>query len=190
MIKEKELKELQGRIKQYLIDQAILTKQKIEDVDFFLKNAKDSLQSAQCLFEISTKHDYKGYDDLAGFLWVINAGYYSMFYTARALLENAGIKLKKELSIHLLTFDALVYYFYLTGKLQKQLVEYYALAQEESIELLGQKKADELIQEYFYEKGKRAAFTYEIGGYAMENKAKTSLQRAAKFNIEIRKILM
>lgn len=186
MIEEKKLKEVESRIKQYLSDRVIISKQKLEHVDFFLKNAEDSLQSARCLFDVSTKHDYPGYDDLAGFLWVINASYYSMFYMVRALLERSGIKLKADLSIHALTFDALVYYFYLTGKLQKQLFEFYAAAKEDVAELLGQQRAGEMIQEYFYEKRKRAAFTYETGEHAMENKAQTSLKRAIKFTKEIR----
>ncbi len=189
MIGEQKLKEVQNRIKQSLSNGVIVSKQKVEHVDFFLKNADDSLQSARCLFDVSTKHDYLGYDNLTGFLWVINAGYYSMFYMARALLESSGIKLKADLSIHALTFDALIYYFYLTGKLQKQLFEFYAAAKEDVAELLGWQRADEMIQEYFYEKRKRASFTYETGEHAMESKAKTSLQRATKFNKEIRRIL-
>ncbi len=186
MIEEKKLKEVESRMKQYIADRIVVSKQKVEHVDFFLKNAEDSIQSARCLFDVSTKHDYKGYDDLTGFLWVINASYYSMFYMARALLEHSGIKLKADLSIHALTFDALVHYFYSTGKLQKQLFEFYAAAKEDVAELLGQQRAGEMIQEYFYEKRKRATFTYETGEHAMENKAKTSLQRAIKFNKEIR----
>lgn len=79
MLEEKRLKEVQSRIRQYLTDRVILTKQKAEDVDFFLRNAEDSLQSARCLFDVSTRKDYPGYEKLAGFLWVINASYYSMF---------------------------------------------------------------------------------------------------------------
>ena len=189
MIEEKRLKEVQSRIKQYIADRIIVSKQKVEHIDFFLKNADDSLQSARCLSDVSTKHDYTGYEDLAGFLWVINASYYSMFYMARALLESSGIKLKADLSVHALTFDALVYYFYLTGKLQKRLFEFYASAKENVAELLGQQRAGEMIKEYFYEKRKRATFTYETGEHAMESKAKTSLQRAIKFNKEIRRII-
>ena len=68
MIEEQKLKEIQSRIKQYSLDGVIVSKQRVEHVDFFLKNADDSLQSARCLFDVSTKHDYLGYDDLAGFL--------------------------------------------------------------------------------------------------------------------------
>lgn len=189
MIEEKRLKEAEGRMKRYVADRVVLTGQPVEDVDFFMKNADDSLQSARCLYDVSAKHDYPGYDGLSGWLWVINASYYSMFYMARALLEHAGIKLRAELSIHAITFDALVSFYYLTGKLQKQLFAYYAAAKEDAAELLGQQRAGEMIQDYFYERRKRASFTYETGEHAMHSKAKTSLQRATAFNREIRRII-
>ena len=188
-LEEKQLREIQNRVKKYLSECTVLVKQKAVDVDFFLKNADDSLQSAKCLFDVSAKHDYAGYENINGFLWVINASYYSMFYMARALLGHEGIKLKTELSIHLLVFDVLVHFFYITGKLQKQLVEHYAQAKEEAAELLGRQKADELVQDYLYEKEKRATFTYETGIFAMQSKAKTSLDRSIKFNLEIRRII-
>lgn len=189
MIEGQKLKEVESRIKRYLAEGTIASRQDAGHVDFFLKNSDDSLQSARCLFDVSTKHDYPGYEDLAGFLWVINASYYSMFYMARALLESSGIRLKGDLSVHALAYDALVHYFYLTGKLQKQLVEFYAASKQDAAELLGQERAEEMIEDYFYEKRKRAAFTYEIGEHAIESKAKTSLQRAVKFNREIRRMI-
>ena len=43
---------------------------------------------------------------------------------ARALLEKERIKIKPEsFSVHLITFNALVYYFYLTDKIQKNFIE-------------------------------------------------------------------
>jgi len=41
------------------------------------------------------KQQYLGFTSFNGLLWVVNASYYSMFYMARALLENEGIKIKK-----------------------------------------------------------------------------------------------
>jgi len=189
MIEKERIAEIERRMKKHIANQVVVSKQKVEHVEFFLKNAEESLQSARCLFDISTKHDYPGYDNLSGFLWVINASYYSMFYMARALLENEGVRLKSDLSIHTLTFDALVWYFYVTGKLQKRLFEFYLKAREDAAELLGKMRAGELIEDYFYEKNKRASFTYETGERAMESKAKTSLSRATKFNKEIRRII-
>lgn len=192
ILEEKKLKEIKNRVQQYIQEGIIKTKNPKEHVDFFLRNAEDSLNSALCLYDISTNKEYQehvGYPNLRGFLWVINASYYSMFYNVRALLEYEGIKIKSDLSIHARTFDALVYFFYITGKLKKILFEYYSQAQEAAAELLGQQKADELIQEYFFEKGKRAAFTYQTGEHAIQSKAKTSIDRAVKFNKEIRRMI-
>ncbi len=192
IINDKKLKEVEYRVKNYLTEKIIKTKQGNKNVQFFLINAKDSLDSAKALYDLSTNKDfqkYTGYTDLRGFLWVINASYYSMFYTAQALLESEGVKVKSDISVHAITFDALIYFFYLTGKLQKRLFEYYVEAKEEAAELLGQQKAEELVEEYFFEKGKRALFTYQTGEFAMKNKALTSLERAKKFNREIRKII-
>ena len=88
-----------------------------------INNANNSLESAKLLYGASSKKEIQkslGYADFNGYLWVINASYYSMFYMARALLESSGIKIKKDESVHLVAFDALVYYFYLTGKPKKQ----------------------------------------------------------------------
>lgn len=189
---EKKLKEIGNRVKHFISEETIKSKQPKKYVDFFLTNATDSLKTARCIYDMSTNKDYQqytGYEGLKGFLWVINASYYSMFYMARALLENEGIKLKADLSIHALTFDALIYYFYLTGKLQKKLFEQYIEAQEEATELLGKQKADELVEEYFFEKRKRGNLTYETEEFAIQSKAKTSLDRATKFNTEIRMII-
>ena len=192
MINEKRLKEIESRVKKFILEEIILSKQPKKFVEFFLTNSNDSLKTARCIYDMSTNQDfqsYTGYEGLRGFLWVINASYYSMFYMARALLENEGIKLKSDLSIHSLTFDALVYYFYITGKLQKRLFEQYVEAQKEASELLGKQKADELVEEYFFEKRKRSDFTYETEEFAIQSKAKTSLDRATKFNTEIRLII-
>ncbi|MFH1249067.1 MAG: hypothetical protein V1660_02855 [archaeon] len=160
--------------------------------DFFINNSRDSLDCAKLLFDASTKKEIQksiGFPNFNGFLWVINASYYSMFYMARALLESGGIKIKTDESIHLVTFNALVYYFYLTGKIQKSLIEEFDDAGEEASQALGKEKARLLVEDYSYEKAKRGRFTYEMGEIAMQNKAETSLNRAKKFNEEIRKIL-
>ena len=159
---------------------------------FFLKNARDSLDSARLLYEVSTSEDLKkqtGYPGFNGFLWVINSSYYSMFYMARALLESEGIKVKTQMSIHAVVFDTLVQYFYCTGKLEKTFIQDFEDAKEDSTDLLGREKAKELIDDYYHEKRKRGMFTYELGVTAMQNKANTSLERAKRFNEEIRKIL-
>ena len=62
-------------------------------------------------------------------------------------------------------------------------------AKEDAAELLGKQKADGLIEEYFYEKAKRGAFTYELGTVLVQSKAKTSLERAQRFRRELKKII-
>lgn len=192
MLDEKRIDKIKTRVTDFLKKGTIKKENEKKFVNFFLNNAKNSLDSAKLLFIVSIKTDIKkslGFSNFNGFLWVINSSYYSMFYMARALLENEGIKIKTDLSIHAVVFDVLVYYFYLTGKLQKKLIEDFAEAKEEASEILGKEKAKELIEDYFYKKKKRAIFTYEMGAIAMQNKAQTSLERAKKFNEEIRKII-
>lgn len=192
MLDEKRINEIKKRVTNLIRDSIIIKEKEKRFVKFFLNNAENSLNSAKLLFEASTKNKLKrliGFPNFNGFLWVINSSYYSMFYMARALLENEDIKIKTELSIHAVVFDALVYYFYLTGKLQKKLIDDFAEAKEEASEILGKEKAKELIEDYFYEKKKRGFFTYEMGATAMQNKAQTSLERAKKFSEEIRKII-
>lgn len=192
MLDEKKLKEAENRVKQFISDGIIKSKGKPEHVDFFIKNADDSIDSAKALFELSTsaeKQESLGFTSFNGLLWVVNASYYSMFYMARALLENGGIKIKTDLSIHAVTFDAMIYYFYLTGRLQKELLEDFIEAKEDAAELLGKQKADELMEDYFFEKKKRGIFTYDMGTVLVESKAKTSLERAQKFRRELKKII-
>lgn len=192
MLDEKKLKESESRVKQFISEGIIKTKGKPEHADFFLKNADDSIDSAKALFELSTspeKQQSLGFTSFNGLLWVVNASYYSMFYMARALLENDGVKIKTNRSIHAVTFDAVIHYFYLTGKLQKKFLEDFIEVKKDAAELLGKQKADELMEEYFFEKNKRSVFTYDMGAVLIQSKAKTSLERAQKFRREIKKII-
>ena len=54
MLDEKKLKEAESRIKQFIREGIIKSKGKPEQVDFFIKNADDSIDSAKALFELST----------------------------------------------------------------------------------------------------------------------------------------
>ena len=192
MLDEKRIKEIQKRVPRFLKEGIVVKGEAVRFVPFFMKNARDSLDSARLLYEVSTSEDLKkqtGYPDFNGFLWVINSSYYSMFYMARALLESEGIKIKTQMSIHAVVFDTVVQYFYCTGKLEKSFVQDFEDAKDDSADLLGREKAKELIDDYFHEKRKRGMFTYELGVTAMQNKALTSLERAKRFNEEIRKML-
>jgi predicted N-acyltransferase len=192
MLDEKKLKETKSRVTNYLKEGVLKTKQEKDFVEFFLTNAKKSLKTANALYDLSTDkiiQEKIGYPDFDGFLWVVNSSYYSMFYMARALLENEGIKIHSNLSIHSITFDAIINFFYLNGKLQKKIIEDLAESMEDVSEILGKQKADLLIEDYFFEKGKRSTFTYKTEKIVIEAKAKTSLERARRFQQEIIKFL-
>ncbi|MBU0466611.1 MAG: hypothetical protein KJ600_00590 [Nanoarchaeota archaeon] len=194
MLDEKRIEIIKKNVERLIKEELIIRvkEDKGRFTEFFLKNSRDSLESAKLLLNVSTKAELKalmGIPGFNGFLWTINASYYSMFYMARALLENAGIKIKTELSVHSIVFDALVCYFYLTGKIEKSIIEEFNEAEEEANEILGKEKAKGLIEDYFHEKDKRGKFTYEMGAIVMQNKAQTSLERAKRFNEEIRKII-
>jgi len=45
------------------------------------------------------------------------------------------------------------------------------------------------MYDYFSEKKKRGIFTYEMGKFAIESKARTSLERAGKFYEEIMRVV-
>jgi uncharacterized protein (UPF0332 family) len=161
MLDNKKREELQKRVREYLKDGTIRKQKDSFHITFFLNNAKTSLDTARLLLRLTKEDDLKkmlGADGYNGSLWVVNASYYSMFYMALALIEKEGIILRRDQSIHALTFDALMYFFYLTGKLEKSLIEDFAEATEEAAETLGREKARELVDSYLNEKEKRARF--------------------------------
>ena len=122
MLDDKKIEEAKNNAIKDINSEKIIKTKDSKYVDFFLKNAKDSLDSAKILLDFSLNEKTKnslGMPDFNGFLWVINSSYYSMFYMARAMLEDNGIKINAGMSIHSVVFDAFIHYFYLTGKLQK-----------------------------------------------------------------------
>lgn len=71
MIDEKKLKEAESRMKHYLKDGIVKTKQEKEFTNFFLINAEKSLNSANVLFDLSTDKNMQektGYINFDGFL--------------------------------------------------------------------------------------------------------------------------
>ena len=194
MLDEKKIKESMKRVEQMLKRNEIIKEKDGKFTEFFLDNAVRSFEAAKLLYDTSTKQEIKkmaGFPDFNGFLWVINASYYSMFYAARALLEKSGVKIKADQqSIHLAVFDALIYYFYSNSKIERRLIEEFKEASVEASEILGKEKAKELMDDYLREKEKRGRFTYEMGEIAMQSKAGTSLDRSRRFNEFIREMLI
>ncbi|PIN93357.1 hypothetical protein COU54_03370 [Candidatus Pacearchaeota archaeon CG10_big_fil_rev_8_21_14_0_10_31_24] len=192
MLDNKKIEESKKRVEQALASNKVIKEKSGKFVSFFQENARRSFETARLLYSASTQEEMQktvGFPKFNGFLWVINASYYSMFYMARALLEKSGVKIKTDHSVHVLTFDALVTYFYATGKVERQMLEEFSEASTEAQEALGREKARELMEDYMNEREKRSRFTYEMGEIALENKAKTSLDRAQRFNETLRKML-
>ena len=174
MLDDKKIKEIKARIPSLLAEGLIQKSEEYKkQVGFFKENATDALNSAALLLEASTNilvAEKFGFKNFRGYLWTINSSYYGMFYVCHAALASIGVKIKAEVGIHKIVFDAFVYYFYLTGKITKNFVEELLEAQEESRDLLSREdiqqqaelKAQGLIDDLQYERFKRKTFTYEL----------------------------
>ena len=56
-----KLKEAERRIRQFISEGTIKTKEKPEQVAFYIKNADDFIDSAKALFELATNPDKQQY---------------------------------------------------------------------------------------------------------------------------------
>lgn len=157
----------------YLSD-GLLTKADFDRQVFTIleKNANESLSVAEILY--NGKHSW---------LWVIVISYYSMYYIANAVLFKMGYKVGEKIS-HKVTADSLI--ALVRDKLKGSLIEEYEEMQKEALAGI---KADELMQAFDYEREKRGIFQYTTNESAKEAKAKTSLERAKEFVIEMKKLV-
>ena len=98
MIEKARLDQATRNVKTYLTDGLLKTgdKDASKFVDFFMSNAESSLRTASILQEISDqdslKQTLKTGSDFEAYLWVIVSSYYSMFYSATALLGKTRCK--------------------------------------------------------------------------------------------------
>ncbi|MFT4343732.1 MAG: hypothetical protein ACMXYE_03210 [Candidatus Woesearchaeota archaeon] len=82
MLDNKKLKEIETKVKIFIREGTIIAKNPPLNTAFFLGNAENSLQSARLLFDVSSKKELQevtGYLKFNGYLWAINASYYSIF---------------------------------------------------------------------------------------------------------------
>jgi uncharacterized protein (UPF0332 family) len=197
MIDEKRIKEAQSNVKNYMMEDLLKTKNtEIKKfIVFFLSNAEKSLATADLLMGISLNKNLKkqlGIDEnFETYLWIIVTAYYSMFYSALALLASEGIRVGSKI-VHKVVSDSLIYFFVKNKKLTNSWIDY-EKAKDDALEIIGKedynKQAEKLIQDFELERVKRSRVQYEIGEIAMQNKAQTSLERAKRFVFEIKKIL-
>lgn len=196
MINEKDIL-ISRKIMQKLISDEAVKEADEKFITFFMGKAETSLQTAMALLKLSDSNEAKrllqfpqGYD---AYMWVINAGYYSMFYAATALLAAHNHKLNVGQGIHSLTYHALVYYFLDSDKkIAKHMLEQYSIAEREASELLQavETKAKEQIGNVRLELSKRREFTYEIGKTAEKHKAETSVKRASEFLTLVKELML
>lgn len=199
---EERIKEADTIITDLIKEKKIITslpeREKIKFTRFYLKQANLSLIAADLLYKISTQKLSKEFHKLNPnyecFLWVLNPSYYSMFYSAHALLAYKGVRISQEQGIHKKTAHALIYFCVKNDFIAKELYEQFIQSQQEAAELLNleefKEKAETLAGNYFNELEKRSRFTYETEEGAKEKHATTSLKRAQEFLAEIEKIIM
>lgn len=175
MIDEQRKKEAKKNFDLYLKEGLLKKEYNNIAKDKYLENAQLSLNVANELMQSKLKP----------YLWVIVISYYSMFYTANAVLLNMGYKTQDKIA-HKVTNDALI--VLVLDKLKKGLLEDYEFIQQEALEIANA-RAENLIDSYALELGKRSRFQYNMLEETKENKARTSLKRAAEFIFEMKKLL-
>ena len=176
MLDEKRIGEATKNISIYLQDW-LLTKVKVSNRKIqqtYERNFKESLEVATKLFNEEVSN-----------LWVVVCSYYAMFYIANAVLYQIGYKVGTKVA-HKVTADALI--VYVRNKLKKNLLEEYENAREDALEIIGS-KTDEIISSFDKELDKRSIFQYETTEEVKRAKARTSLERAKRFVLEMKKLL-
>ncbi len=203
MITEKDIKDAEKNIPQYLLD-GLLSKDKNNSnlMIFYRDTAKMSFQVAQHLYQMSTDEELKkinGFnEDFECFLWVLVSSYYSMFYIANAALAKLGLKVGDKIP-HKITQDALMVYFLSNKRLAKHLLEEYIETKKEVLNLMNmteeellkhfQIKAHELIANFGLQREKRGEFQYNIKTPTKQNVAQISLERAKNFIQEMNGVM-
>lgn len=161
---EKRIKQAEDNFRIYLQEGKIrkISKQNTLIYETYLKNARESLNVANQLFQNKTSS-----------LWVVVTSYYSMFYMACAYLYKLGYKTEHEI-VHQVINESLI----VQGrhKIKNHLLKAYGIGKEEALSV-----SDNYLKDYEFEKVKRATFQYETTESIKESKAQTSLSRAKEF---------
>ena len=89
--------------------------------------------------------------------------------------------------VHQVTSDALT--AFVRKELKENFLEEYEDAKEEALSLAGV-RADSVIESFQFEKIKRGRIQYQTDAEEKQSKAKTSLDRAKSFLIEMEKLLL
>ena len=155
-----------------------------DEAELYLQRAENELVTAQMLFDVSNnptfqKEQFKLEKDFTFYSPVIGHSYYSIFYSAKAILIKNGVKTESP-EVHKKTLEAFEKYLVSTGKLDIELLKIY---QKMIV------RADALLGIFFIEKRKRGEFTYQKLPQANKEPAQESLNNASFFFKNINKIL-
>ncbi len=175
MIDEKRKKEARENFSQFLKENLIKKQKDEEAKKMYIYNSDISLKLAEKMLS----------DPLKPYLWSIVISYYSMFYMANAVLLHLGYKTGRKI-VHKVTSDALV--VLVLDKLRNELIEEYESIRDDAMEIASI-KSEELLKNYELELGKRSKFQYNMTFKVQEQIARTSVNRAAEFIIEMKKLL-
>ena len=154
------------------------------ETELYLQRAENELIAAQILFNISSnpqlqRVQFKLEKEFTFYSSVISHSYYSIFYSAKAILAKIEIKTEAP-EVHKKTLEAFEKYLVKTGKLDVELLKIY---QKMVV------RAEELLGIFSKEKGKRGRFTYQKLPQANREPAKESFDNASFFFKNINKIL-
>ena len=155
-----------------------------DEAELYLQRAENELVVAQMLFDVSNnpilqKEQFKLEKDFTFYSPVIGHSYYSIFYSAKAILIKNSIKTEAP-EVHKKTLESFEKYLVGTGKLDMELLKIY---QKMVV------RADALLGIFSMEKRKRGEFTYQKLPQANKEPAQESLNNASFFFKNINKIV-
>ncbi len=171
MLAEERIRDAESNVRSYISD-GLISRTNFSKLvfDTYIRNHRESLNVADML-----------YNDGLSDLWVVVTSYYSMFYIGNAVLYDMGYKVGHRIA-HKVTSDALV--AFVRCVLKDMLIESFEEEQDEALAI-----SDSMMENFEYERTKRSRFQYETTQEIKHAKARTSLERAKLFSLELEKIL-
>lgn len=152
-------------------------------VEIYLERADNELLASESLKKLSedakSREDFSLPQSTTFYSSVISHSYYSIFYSAKAILLTKGVKTSAP-DVHKKTYEEFERVFVNTGILDMKLFEIYKKMVI---------RADALLQIFKDEKWKRGNFTYKTIPQANKEPADDSLKNAKIFVSNISKII-
>ena len=152
-------------------------------VKLYIERAENEVRLASAIFILSGSNELKektgARDEDTFYSGAISHAYYAIFYAAKAILLNKGIKTDSP-EIHRKTFDAFKKELVESGELDVELLKIYKAMIV---------RAEELLGFFNREKWKRGHFTYQTIAQANVLPAKESIANAQKFVKNILQVL-